>query len=404
MNYKIIINQLNKRIDECKHEMRDDICYSTLKDITGEMIKRIKIKKNSIYPVKLYSQEQAISMVLNFLESLGIEEWYTSAKNIILGQNKNIGINIFDIDNIKDLNEVDENNLKKYSIESGVYYHGSELEKQDAKANIHISLRINYKDLPKQVLNDNLTLSDIYTIVHEISHTFDMGNTKKSNRKRRLFVENVPFCFERMFGEYLIQNKILDENLIKHMQLERSANSLRHAHQVYTILSLMELKDKEGMLTKNNIDNLLKEKNITDMESVTNTFYDIIDSEPDINYHFTYALSEITSAKFMDQYHHNKKQALSNLQQYCRNMKEGNTSFDTLNLISCPVNYNETIRFINEIAEPKEKQNNKKISIKEILKLDMITGLTTTDISLGRKTIYKILDKIKGIFNIHDKD
>lgn len=356
---RVSINELNKSIDEYKSNMRKGIYYDSLKRITGEMVKKLKLRKEGIYPVKLYSQEQALSMALNFFKSLGVEEWYDSAKHIFLGQDENIGINIFDADDIEDLNEKDEYGLRKYSTGSEVEYDWIEEEgnilKHNKRANIKISLRSWFNNLPRSVLKDNLTLRDIYSIIHEISHTFDMGDSNRSNWERRLFVEITPFCFERMFGNYLTQNGIVSKEIIESIELERSLNSLRHARITYCVLNLIELKDKYGEISKENIDELLREKDIRDINFVRESFKDVILLEPDVEYHFTYAIAELTARQFIRMYKTDKKQALSNLHQYCENIRVGNTSDDTLRLIGCPVDDKEACKVIDEVVESREK-------------------------------------------------
>ena len=47
------------------------------------------------------------------------------------------------------------------------------------------------------------TIEDIYALVHEISHTFDL--VPNDNSTRNMLGEVTPYCFEAMLGKYLIK-------------------------------------------------------------------------------------------------------------------------------------------------------------------------------------------------------
>lgn len=346
---KINLNQLNACIEANRRNMNPSIDYDFLEESSRIMLKTINIEnEKSIVPVIVFTREEAISIVLNFFESLDDEELYEYVKSILMGQNKNIGINIFNFSDITNFSEKDENGLRKYSSEC-------QLENRGEKALAKILLKDEFQDFSDHISNEDFVLQDIYDIVHEISHTFDLGNNAKSRKARSLFAEITPYCFERMLGEYLVSNNIVSERTKDKITQRRTECSMRHARSVCAKVNLVKLKEKEGCLTKDNVKNILERNNIYNPFYVKSMFRDVLEYEPSIDFEAKYPIAELTAHQYMNVYKKDKKEAMERLKKYCEEIKRGNLNDEVLKLVGCPTNIKEVEEIANDIRDSRNR-------------------------------------------------
>lgn len=348
---KINLRELNACIEENRKNMIITTDYDFLEQISELMLQKNSVDNEKIVePVIIFSREKAISIVLNFFNSLGNKEWYEKAKNIILGQNKNIGINIFTDEDIIDVFEEDKDGFYKYS-------YGSEVEfKEDgSKALVKVLLNDEFSDVIDYIPANKFTIQDIYDIVHEISHTFDLGNNKKSIDARQLFTEITPYCFEKMLGDYLEKNNIVNRIVVDKIARRRTNISCRRAREVFTKINLIKLKEKEETLTKNNIKRMLEQKGINNTEYVRATFRDILLTIPSIDYDARYPIAELTAHKYMKLYREDEKETIERLKKYCEEIKRGNSNDEVLTLVGCPINSEQVLKIVNDIRDSRNR-------------------------------------------------
>lgn len=342
---KINLNELNACVEENRRNMDPSIDYDFLEKSARIILQRLKMENGKhIVPVILFNREEGISIVLKFFDSLNNNVWYSRAKDILLGQDKNIGINIFDSEDI-DFSEKDENGFDKYSNYSSLQY-----KAMGPKALVKILLKEEFEDVSKVIEENKLTLEDLYSIVHEISHTFDLGETEKCRRERNLFAEVPPYCFERMFGDYLVHNNIISESVMDKIIQTRYECSVRHARAVCTKINLVRLKEKDGRIDRENIKNMLEENDIRNPFYVQSMLRDVLTANPSIDFQARYGIAELTAHQYMKLYEKDKKEAIVRLEKYCEELKMGNSNDEVLKLVGCPTSIKEVEEVANDIS------------------------------------------------------
>lgn len=348
---KINLNELNNCIEAIRRNMISSTNYEFLEVQSRLMLQRIRPgNSKQIEPIVFFSREEAMSIILKFFESLDNKEWYEQAKGIILGQNKNIGINIFREEDITDFLEKNEDGIYKYTYGSNI-----EQNPNNHKALIRVLLNDEIRYVRNCIPNDKFTIQDVYNIVHETSHTFDLGNDKKSIQGRQLFAEITPYCFEKMLGDYLINNNIVNERIVDKVAQRRMKISIRRAREVCAKVNLIKLKEKEKTLTKENIKQILEQNGIQDPLYIQSMLRDVLENELSIDYDARYPIAELTVHKYMKMYKKDRKQAIENLSKYCEAIKKGDSSGEILNLVGCPVNKKEVEMVINDIIDDKSR-------------------------------------------------
>ena len=347
---KISISKLNECIEENIINMSPSVDYNFLEEASKIMFQGINItNEKQIVPIVLFNREKAISIVLKFFESLENKVWYSQVKNILLGQDKNIGINIFNSKDIDPL-EKDENGFYKYSD-----YSSLECKQNNIKSLIKIMLKEEFQDVYEHIEKDKITLEDIYNITHEISHTFDLGNNEKSRELSSLFVEVTPSCFENMLSEYLIRKNIINERIINKIEQRTTVDSIRDARTVWAKINLVKLKEREGRLNKENIKKMLEENNISDVSHVRSILSDILACNSNIDFQARYMVAELTAHQYKKMYKSNRREATERLKIHCEKMMNGNSSQDDVKLIGYPINEKEVLKVVNDIRDEKNR-------------------------------------------------
>ena len=353
MNNKISIDELNNAINECRLKTIgvEFIDYHFLEFASQEFMKIANFNEEPLY-IKYYSHEQALAIVLDFFKSLGVEEWYDKAKEIIFSLNKNIGINIFNYEEASDLKATDKNGIKMFSMESGIESRIDEnddgiIKDEDPKSLVRISKNSRYYGINEIFKKYKITLEDIQTIVHEISHSFDISNDLESIEKRSIIAEITPFCFEKMLDEYLISNNIVNRTIVNSINTDRSQDIMYHARYVYTVINLYRIQEEDGRITKEGINEFLREKNIHDIDYVRECLMDVIDSD----YHVKYLIAGLASSMYLKHFKENSKQALERLQKYCKYIKDGDVSEETLKLVGFEQDDKSVKEALNEFTD-----------------------------------------------------
>lgn len=356
---RINLSELNSIIETYRDMMDISLNYDFIEYAATMLMRKSNFKPQRVY-IKYYNPEQAIGIALDFFKSLGIDEWYNNARNIILGKDKRIGINIYDYKNIKDKNKKDENGIQMYTPDSSTEGKIDEYDKYNFRNStprslVRISKQDRYDDLPNIISKEKFTLDDIYSIVHEISHTFDLENDVFSVNQRRIYSEIPTFCFEKMLGKYLTDNNIVEERVVESIERQRIEDVMYHTKHVYVIMNLMRIQEEEGLITKESIDKFTRSRNIRNVEFIRQSLMDVLELDIDLNLHIKYLIAGLTSSQFIKLYNQDKKQAIENLYLYCQDVKEGYLGEETLDLVRCPIETKDIDDAINDITESIER-------------------------------------------------
>ena len=233
-----IPNDKMQVINNCIHEnlvnRRKSTDYNMLHQISEMIIKNLKIKErntNEKYPP--IAEEKTKAVVLDFFKSLD-EEWYEKAKSIISG-NSDIEFNMYqDAPNL-DFSKTNSEGLPLYSK-------GPCVITRNGKNAMYIPCKGD--------------LRDVCTLVHEISHTFDL--MERDNPTRNMLGEVTPYCFESMLDQYLVENKIATKEDVANHKKHNLITSYNNAVETFTKLELMKIKEKNGEIKSEDITNLQK--------------------------------------------------------------------------------------------------------------------------------------------------
>ena len=100
------------------------------------------------------------------------------------------------------------------------------------------------------------TVEDIYLLVHEILHTFDLG--EKDNSTRNLLGEVTSYCFEAMLSRFLTENGILNREDVTNREKGDIINCYDDAVETFAKLKLMRIKEQKGNIRQTDISEIWK--------------------------------------------------------------------------------------------------------------------------------------------------
>ena len=163
--YKIISDRI---IKEFEREINNGLNIENLDNLYGKKLGSEKYVYNMPLDSKL-SENQTISLAKPFFASLG-KELSNRANRVLSGEDSQFKF-IFE----------------KYS---------QSIDKNGNPREAEVS---EFREVYCPIKGD---LRDLYGIIHEVTHTFDLGNGDTEARK--IFGEIAPQCIERMLDEYLL--------------------------------------------------------------------------------------------------------------------------------------------------------------------------------------------------------
>ena len=224
------------------------------------------ITRRKIESVKPLKKWEIISLALDYFKSID-EEFYKVLNDIVLGQNSKIKINIYKMSEIKDCKQedIEFNDFRKYKK--------SPLNNRKHNR-IIIYMPLNHKwkndkkDSSECLEKDEGTLDDVYTLVHELSHIFDLyldyiikedGRTiiSKIVCNNYLFTESTAIGFERFLVKYLLENRIINDKKDAEYEYKMRANdTINKCYLTYARLVLARKKEEKNYISSEDIDEI----------------------------------------------------------------------------------------------------------------------------------------------------
>lgn len=203
-----------------------------------------------------------ISLTLEFFKSVD-SEIYKKIKNIIFSKNSKIKLNIYKLSEVKNFNENDFEfkNFRRYSKNPFN-------QRWDNRDIVYIPLEDTFRkgEEKKNVLQkDEGSLKDVYILVHELTHTLDMYLGYIINKHKNIIsgelydnnsilTESIAVGMERYLTNYLLDNKICNTNNVRESFIIRANDTINACYFAYTRLALARKKQKNGKITKKDID------------------------------------------------------------------------------------------------------------------------------------------------------
>jgi hypothetical protein len=319
------LNIVIEKVIEEKESM--DLDYDLLEKVLEAMIKSVRnAEVGQISVVTPIKKEEMLQVTLNFFKSID-SELYRKAINTILQQSKNIKTRIYNIHQVKnDFDQEDNLGLSEYTR------HGC-VQSRNGFATVNIPIRGEIEEEEEVVLNkDEGTLNDLYVVVHEISHLFDLdldserteilGKTRgqKTEITRELLGEATASAFEGMLTEYLLKNKIYSQEAIQEMDKLNINSYLKDAILVYAKLLLAKEKSKNGEIKMKFIEKFMRENGFS-LKYIRYMTKRIINDPRNMLFEKRYALGGLISPTIIKKYN---EEGANTLKKYLEEAKNGN--------------------------------------------------------------------------------
>lgn len=350
------LKQLNQAMDKVIGEKEElNIDYDLLEQALGYMLKNCtSVKTSPISVITPLEKSEMLGVTLDFFKSIDLSV-YRQAIETILQQHENIKMKIYNIHEVKDFNKKDEFNLLEYTSDGSV-----QSNKGNAVVNVPTKVKVNSKE--EKILDENeCTLEDLYTVVHEISHLFDLDleSEKTSNEElkgkrpeskvsntRELLGEATTIAFEGMLTDYLLKNTDYSKQTIEEISSIRINSFMQDARLVYAKLLLAKEKSKNGEITLQYIEKFMRDNNFS-TQYVRRMARNIIDDPRGMNFEKRYALGGLIAPTIIKKY---KEDGPSILKKYLEESKNGNFK-GAMNTLGIQLNSEGLKVLVNNLKE-----------------------------------------------------
>lgn len=324
------LRELNIAVDKVIKEKESiKLDYDLIEKSLGVMLRNVRnLEVNPISALTPIKKEDMIKITLDFFKSID-SEFHKKAINTILQQNENIKMNIYNIHEVKDFSKEDELGLLKYT-------HNGNVECRSGFARVNVPTRREvYSEEQKILSGDECLLEDLYTIVHETTHLFDLDLEKdridrdqlqggegkrKEKTTRELLGEATTIVFEDLLSEYLLNNTSISKYAIQEMYALRLNSNLQDARMVYSKLLLAKEKGKSGEITSEFVEKLMRDNGFT-TQYIRKIANDIIHNPRGMLYQKRYALGALISPTIIKKY---KEEGVGALKEYLEEAKNEN--------------------------------------------------------------------------------
>ena len=265
---------LNSLIKDCLRYRVNGIDYDLLYRCSSMMFKNLKIKDYNFEKITKFSDiEDSKKIALEFFKSID-QELYEKAKAIVEG-NSDIKLEIYKFNNNDNARPRDCCVITK-----------------NGKSTVHIPYEEN--------------IEDIYSLVHELSHTFDLDPNKDPST-RQMLGEVTPFCFEYMLDYYLIEHGVVDKNDVANRQKRRIVSSYNDGMNTFAKIELMQIKERKN-IEEEDIINLQQRYKLVD-EQVQIILNDVLHSPSNAHYRARYMTAQLICLRYMEQYDKNPRRS-----------------------------------------------------------------------------------------------
>lgn len=324
------LRELNIAVDRVIKEKESmKLEYDLIEKSLGVMIRNVKkLEVNPISALTPIKKENMIKITLDFFKSID-PEFHKKAINTILQQNENIKMNIYNIHEVKDFSKEDELGLLKYT-------HNGNVECRGGFARVNVPTRRELDSEEEKILSkDECALEDLYTIVHETTHLFDLdlekdktdreqlrggGEKRKERTTRELLGEATTIAFEGLLSEYLLNNTNISKYAIQEMDILKLNSYLQDARMVYSKLLLAKEKGKNGEITLEFVEKLMRDNGFS-TQDIRRMANDIIHNPHGMLYQKRYALGTLISPTIIKKY---KEEGPIALKEYLEEAKNEN--------------------------------------------------------------------------------
>ena len=205
-----------------------------------------------------FKKWEIIAYTLKYYKSID-RTLYEHIRDVIYNQKLNIRMNIYNIDEITDFEEPDFefSKMKRYRL--------SPCNFTNYNKNI-ITMPLRHK---KKIIHENYeaSLNDLYTLIHETAHTFDIDlgiiideQSIIINRDydlKMIFNESIARAFELNATQFFLRNGIIKNRRDASFTLDFLNNfTLTKNYSVYIKLRLAKIYEEKGKITAEDLDEI----------------------------------------------------------------------------------------------------------------------------------------------------
>ena len=303
------LQMLNGFIHENLKNRRNSTDYNLLHTISGMMTRGLNVKDRNISEITTPSTEyQTKEIALQFFKDLD-QELYEKVKNIVEG-NSEIDFNMYKFDKTEDFSRTKSDGMPVHTKTPCVI-------SKDGKSAVYVPCKG--------------TVEDIYLLVHELSHTFDL--IQNDNPTRNMLGEVTPYCFEAMLSQYLVENGVATKEEVTNREKGNIISHYDDGVETFAKLELMGIKEQQGEIKQKDIIVMQKRYGITNRK-LNYVLGRLAQSEPNVDYKARYMIAQLIYPHYMEQYEKNLHTALQALEKYFEMIKTNNFegSLETLGI------------------------------------------------------------------------
>ena len=335
------LKMLNEFIQENLQNRKNSTDYDLLYRISVMMTKDFTIKDWHNNPItKPSTMEKTKKIALQFFKGLD-QELYEKVKGVIEGNSK-FSFNMYMLDENEDFSKTDNDGMPIHSKIPMV------LEK-NGKTGVFVPCKG--------------TLEDIYLLVHELSHTFDLP--PNDNPTRYVLGEITPYFFEAMLSQYLVENGIATKEQVVGIEERQIVGHYNDGVETFAKFKLMKIKEEKGDITQDDIKQLQKRYGVSH-NHIRYILDRMVNSAPFIEVKARYMTAQLIYPHFMEQYEKNPQSAIKTLKKYFEQIKSNSFigSLQTLGIEPREDSIQDLIKTANTRFENLEKT--RQFSIQEI--------------------------------------
>ena len=270
------LKNLNQTADLIIEDMgKHTLDYDSLEKVFLRLIDAQRIVRYSrvdkLVPMK---RETMLAVALDFFKSID-NEFYQKAIDVILHQNEKIKMNIYNYHLTRKTEETDEHGVQIYSDCASV-----QTENGFSTVFIPLQKKLKKDHAQKLLQKDEGSLDDLYVVVHEIAHLFDLEEDVNSSmtaedivkgeaHKRPktvtgdLLKEGTSIAFEMLLSDYLLSKGGYPQSVIADNDIRNIHNAVDKARILSLEFELAKIKKTKGKITNEDIDEIRKKHNIS---------------------------------------------------------------------------------------------------------------------------------------------
>ena len=286
------MQMLNSFIDENLRNRKNSTNYDLLYNISEMMTKDFKVKDRRYNPItKPSTMEETKEIALQFFKDID-QELYEDVKKIVEGDSK-FSFNMYMLDENEDFS-------KTYNDGMPIHTKIPSVVERNGKVGVYVPCKG--------------TIEDIYLLVHELSHTFDLAEGHY-NPTRNMLGEVTPHCFEAMLSQYLLEKGIATREDVVNREKATTISHYDDGVETFAKFKLMQIKEKNGNIGQDDIIQLQKKYGITNKQ-LGYVLGRMANSEPTIDYRARYMIAQLIYPHFMEQYEQNPQNAIKIIKEY----------------------------------------------------------------------------------------